>query len=356
MLLRGVSSYVREASEPWNVFLEPRGFHEKLAIPRKGKLDGVILRLTHASLEQSVVRRGVPAVNVSWLNKHSAQIPKVVSDERGCADLAIHHLRDMGYEHTAFVGPSVELQYSDTILRECQRLAGDQLAAFSLSTSSTAGETKLGKWLKNVPKPAGVLAWNAAASKRVLDQCIELDLHVPHEVGIVCIEHDHLIMAMCETPLTSIDQDPLSVGYEAARLLDSLMNGGSPPDEPILVRPQGIIRRQSTEAATTQDEIVRNALQFIQATYAKPIRVGDICEHLEISRRQLEHRFRQAINSTPANEIRRARLANVKRLLVETSLSLDKIALMSGYDYTEVMTRAFKQAFGTTPGEFRKTR
>ena len=156
---------------------------------------------------------------------------------------------------------------------------------------------------------------------------------------------------MCETPLTSIDQDPLSVGYEAARLLDSLIHGGKSPDEPILVRPQGIIRRQSTEAARTEDPVVAAALKFIQESYSRPIRVGDVCEKLDISRRQLEHRFRDAIQSTPAGEIRRTRLANVKRLLVETSLSLDKIALMCGYDYTEVMTRAFKQAFGKTPGE-----
>ena len=202
----------------------------------------------------------------------------------------------------------------------------------------------------------GIVAWNAAESKRILDATMELGLHVPHDVGIVCIEHDHLIASMSQTPLTSIDQDPLTVGYEAARLLESLMQGGDSPDEPILVRPQGVIARQSTVTATTSDAVVRSALEFIQSNFAKPIRVGDICAKLNVSRRQLEHRFRQAINSTPANEIRKTRLANVKRLLVETSLGLDKIAVMSGYDYSEVMTRAFKKEFGNTPGEFRKRR
>ncbi len=355
MVLKGVSSFVREASEAWNVFLEPRGFHEKLYLPKNFRGDGVILRMTHDGLRHSVMRRKLPAVNVSWLGRHSLAIPKVVSDERGCAEMGVCHLREKGYEHIAYLGPDPCLDYSDTIQRECQRVAAE-CASFVPKQPQATRERDVGKWLKKLPKPVGILAWNATASKRILDACIDLGLHVPHDVGIVCIEHDHLMTSMSATPLTSLDQDPLMVGYEAARLLHSLMNGGAPPDEPILIRPQGVICRQSTETATTSDEIVRAALQFIQENFARPIRVGDLCAKLDISRRQLEHRFRLAIDSTPANEIRRARLAHVKRLLVETSLSLEKIAVMSGYDYAEVMTRAFKQSFGNTPGEFRKSR
>lgn len=354
MLLKGVSSYLREVDQPWNVFLEPRGFQEKLSLPRQGEFDGVILRLTHPELQQAIERGGLPAVNVSWLGKHSISIPKVVSDERGCAAIGVRHLIDRGYARIAFLGPPPSLDYSDTTLRECQRIVGQHADYFSVGVAQQ--KKQFAKWLGAVSKPAGILAWNTSTCKQVLDMCMEHEVHVPHDLGIVCIEHDHLIAAMCETPLTSIDQDPLSVGYAAARLLDELMHGGKSPDEPLLIRPHGIILRQSTEIATTEDSIVAAALEFIQEAYARPIRVGDICEKLDISRRQLEHRFRDSINSTPANEIRRVRLANVKRLLVETSLSLDKIANMSGYDYTEVMTRAFKQVYGKTPSEFRKTR
>lgn len=353
-VLQGVATYVRETSDHWNVFLEPRGFHEKLSLPRKFQGDGVILRATHAGLAQSIARRGLPAVNVSWLGKHTSAIPQVVSDGRGCVVLSVEHLQEKGYEQIAYLGPDPRLGYSDTVQREYERLTGSQLSF--QPEAQIARERSVVKWLDGLPRPVGIVAWNATESKRILDACLELGLHIPHDVGIVCIEHDHLIASMSETPLTSVDQDPLSVGYEAARLLDALMNGEPAPDEPILIRPQGVICRQSTESATTSDEVVKRALEFIQHSFTKPIRVGDICGKLDISRRQLEHRFRLAINSTPANEIRRARLANVKRLLVETSLSLDKIAVMSGYDYSEVMTRAFKQAFGKTPGEFRKSR
>ena len=356
MVLKGIASYAREASDSWNVFLEPRGFHEKLSLPKKWQGDGVILRLTHAGLQQAVMRRKLPAVNVSWLGRHSETIPKVVSDERGCAEVGVRHLRDKGYSNIAFVGPSSELDYRDTIDRECQRLAGVDYRSLPQTDARRSGVKSIVEWLKQLPTPLGILAWNTAASKSVLDACTELGLHVPHDVGIVCIEHDHLMASMSDTPLTSIDQDPLSVGYEAARLLDSMMNGARSPDEPILIRPQGVVCRQSTEAAKTEDEVVKAALQYIKENYTRPIRVGDICAILDVSRRQLEHRFRLAINSTPANEIRMARLTNVKRLLVETSFSLDKIAVLSGYDYSEVMTRAFKQKFGYTPGEFRKSR
>ena len=180
-------------------------------------------------------------------------------------------------------------------------------------------------------------------------------LQMPIDVGIVCIEHDHLIASMSQTPVTSIDQDPPSVGYEAAKLLDSLMNGQRTPDEPLLVRPHGLICRQSTDTTMTNDRLVSSALTFIRNNFHKPIRVADICESLDVSRRHMEHRFRNSINSTPANEIRRIRLENVKRLIVETTFSFEQIAIMCGYDYGEVMARAFKQAFDMTPGEFRKS-
>ena len=151
LLLKGVSSYIREAPEPWNVFLEPRGFHEKLSLPRKVELDGVILRLTHPDLGEAIQSHQIPAVNVSWLGKHTSEIPKVASDERGCASTGIGHLRDRGYEQIAFLGPPPKSGYSDTVLRECQRLVGSELVEFYLGESAARAK-KFAKWLQEVPQ------------------------------------------------------------------------------------------------------------------------------------------------------------------------------------------------------------
>lgn len=351
-VLHGVASFIRERSDPWEVFLEARGFQERLSLPKGFQADGVILRLTHASLNNSVTRRKLPAVNVSWLGKHSSKVPKVVSDERLCAELGVNHLRDRGYNNLAYVGPDVDLAYSDTIRRSFETKAGSLGAAFVPEKKGSG----FVEWIKKLPKPVGILAWDTATSRRILETCMRTGIHVPIDVGIVCIEHDHLMASMSQTPLTSIDQDPPSVGYEAAKLLESLMNGKASPDEPLLIRPHGLICRQSTDSTMTTDRLVSTALTFIRNNFSKPIRVTDVCEKLDVSRRHLEHRFRVSINSTPAHEIRRIKLENVKRLIVETNLSLEQIAVMCGYDYAEVMTRAFKQAFEMTPGEFRKSR
>lgn len=355
LLLKGVSAYISEAADPWDVFLEPRGVHEQLSLPQNRKHDGVILRLTHPELQESVKKSHIPAVNVSWLGKHSTAIPKVISDEKACAEVSVRHLVEKGFIAFGYFGPNPNMDYSDAIATECNRVAPGECSVFPQTSDQAVSDEDVVQWVQGLPKPAGIVTWNASASKRVMDACFRLGLHIPHDVGIVCIEHDNLLASMSSIPLTNIDQDPAVVGYEAAKLLDSLMHGAAPPADPVLIRPQGIICRQSTETATNEDKLVREALQFISENFARPIRVADIAKELDISRRQLEHRFRHAIDSTPANEIRRIRLSNVKRLLLETSLGLDKIALNSGYDYTEVMTRAFKQAFGQTPGEYRKT-
>ena len=68
----------------------------------------------------------------------------------------------------------------------------------------------------------------------------------------------------------------------------------------------------------------------------------------------LERRFKELLNRTPAEEIRRVKLERVRELLTETQMSIPEIADAAGFNYVEHMIPAFKKVFGCTPTAYRK--
>ena len=85
-IIQGIADYALEQGG-WDFWIEFRGLQEQLKLPASWNGHGTICRLADARIQQSILQRKLPAVNVSWLGKHSTKIPKVISDERACARL-----------------------------------------------------------------------------------------------------------------------------------------------------------------------------------------------------------------------------------------------------------------------------
>ena len=97
-----------------------------------------------------------------------------------------------------------------------------------------------------------------------------------------------------------------------------------------------------------------SALQFIKANVARPLQVDDVLDHLSISRRSLERRFRAAIGRSVATEIRRAHIERAKQLLVNTTLSIDEVATASGFTSATLIGVMFRKFVGESPTAFRR--
>lgn len=358
-VLRGVAEFATEQGG-WDFFVEPRGFREQLQLPTWWAGHGAIVRLTSPDIGRSLRRRGLPAVNVSWLGKHSAKIPKVVSDEAACGRLAAEHFTERGFRHSAFVGQRPEYGYSsatEDAFRQEFLKRGETFDSFPHPVGTRATlktfRSELTQWLRTLPKPVGVVVWNADFGREVTTACANGHLLVPDEVAVLCVEHDSLMSSLAPTPLSNIDQDGIGVGYSAAALLEQMMQGGAAPAEPIEVRPLRIVCRVSSDTLAADDLIVVQAIRFIRDHAHHPIQVIDVLNHVHVSRRILEHRFEGVVGRSPADEIRRVRLSRVKELLLSTKLSLEQITVRSGFNHLEVMVRCFRREFGITPGQFR---
>ena len=91
----------------------------------------------------------------------------------------------------------------------------------------------------------------------------------------------------------------------------------------------------------------------IQRHHAQPLTLGMVARALSSSPRQLERAFRDFGNTTFRAELTRVRLAEAARLLASQPLVVSDVAHRVGFRQTPHFCKAFKQAFGMTPGAYR---
>jgi LacI family transcriptional regulator len=155
-------------------------------------------------------------------------------------------------------------------------------------------------------------------------------------------------------PLSTIDQPAEQIGYEAARLLEGMMQGKKARKRPLLFPPTRVVVRHSTDILAIDDEMVRDALRLIRERAQDGIRVSEVVRELAVARRALEQRFVRLVGRTPAAEIRRVRIEEAKRLLVDSDRSIADIGRASGFGHQDLFSRVFRRGVGVTPSQFRK--
>lgn len=189
---------------------------------------------------------------------------------------------------------------------------------------------------------------------QVLDACRRVGAAVPNQVAVLGVDNDEYLCGLSLPPLSSIDINSEETGYQAAALLDRLMDGKSPPKRLPKIVPTGVVVRRSTDVLATDDEDVIRAVQFIREQACRPIRTTDVFEELSVSRGQLESRFRSVMGHTVHQEIDRVRIERAKTLLAETMLPIKQVALQSGFRTVQYLARAFRRRTGDTPAAFRR--
>jgi LacI family transcriptional regulator len=205
-----------------------------------------------------------------------------------------------------------------------------------------------------LPKPVGVAACYDVLGLRLLDACRRRGLVVPEQVAVVGAGNDNLLCSLSDPPLSSVEHNLHQVGYEAAGLLDRMMDGEPAPAEPILVEPLGVVARQSTELVAIADPKTSLALHVIRDRACQGIGVDEVARRVSLSRRALERRFHKYVGRSPHDEIVRLQLERVKTLLRESDLTLDAIAQKAGFNYASYMATLFRTRVGQPPGEYRR--
>jgi LacI family transcriptional regulator len=361
-LLRGIHTYVREHGH-WSTYLPElsRGDAPPAWLDQwKGA--GIIARIENQRIADAIVKLKLPVVDVSAA-RAVPTIPWVETDDEEIARLAIDHLRERGFRTFAFCGDS-RFAWSRLRGEAMQRaVAAQGLAIHHFKSGRSASahkateeESQLGEWLKQLPKPVGILACYDIRGRQLLETCRRENIAVPEEVAILGVDNDELLCMLADPPLSSIVPDTHRTGYLAAELLDRMMRGEKVRAEAHLVAPLSVVTRQSTDVLAIDDALVSQAARFIREHACDGVNVEDLMTRIPVTRRVFEARFKAVFGRTPHQEILRIQLRRVEQLLRETDLSLAQIADRAGFSHTEYMSVVFKQKMGMPPSEFRTSK
>ncbi len=195
---------------------------------------------------------------------------------------------------------------------------------------------------------------NDTRGLQVLRTCVSIGVAVPDQVAVIGAGNDDCVCSLCHPPLSSVDLAPEIIGYEASALLDRMMGKRRLPAQDIYVPPRGIVTRLSTDVLATPDQAVSKAVGFIRGHACDHILVGDVLEHVNLSRSALEPKLKQVIGRTIHQEIRRVQIERAKALLATTDLPTKQIASQTGFHYVQYLTRVFRKTTGHTPAVYRK--
>ena len=100
-------------------------------------------------------------------------------------------------------------------------------------------------------------------------------------------------------------------------------------------------------------DYVRYAQNYMETNYSS-ITVADVANYLGISRNYLSDLFRAAIGISPRTYLNNVRLVKSAQLLTGTRLPVRDVAELAGYDNPLSFSRAFKNAFGISPSQYRE--
>lgn len=351
-MLRGILDYVR-GHAPWALDLRTgRRDEVQVATERWSDCDGLIVNRVTPTLSRLIRTRRLPVVLVTAESRPDFPGCVLFCDNAPIVSAAVRHLRFRHCAAYAFVGVT-GMPWSASRGRSfAAALKAEGLPCYSWTD---ADSRRLTKQLARAPKPLGVFAADDVRSRAVLDCCRLAGCRVPDEVMIVGVDNDETLCEMSSPTLSSIPLSTREAGTRAAEILDRAMRGELDATNLPNVTYTGseIIERQSSAFSFTQDALVRHCRELIDARFTEPLRVADLAEALNVSRRTLETHYRAQTGLSVNQDILARRLALAKRLLAETDRRQEDIALACGFCDASHLGAIFRKHEGRPPSAFR---
>jgi LacI family transcriptional regulator len=353
-VMRGIRSYF-EPGPQWT--FEVRSHQDAATcLWIKTRCQGVITYAGTLAWHESILKTGVPCVVITSTVNH-VPLPSICEDHRGVGRQVAEEFLRRGFRTLGIC--SAERVSSGARAEgfvEVSEKAGHRVHLYS-ERSQVDAETSLAglrQWLRELPKPAAVFAVTDSRGTLVLEACRREDIAVPEELVVVAVGNDVEVCNFCYPPMSSVAIPFEAMGRAAAELLYGLMRGDAAPASPIVISPQGIVTRRSSEATVVSDPVVAEASRYIVEHACDPIGVEDVARHTGYSYRRLHERFQEAGGRSLHGEIRRVQLNRAKLMLTETDVPIYEVAKACGWGTAKQIDRIFKRHEGMAPAAYRR--
>ena len=112
---------------------------------------------------------------------------------------------------------------------------------------------------------------------------------------------------------------------------------------------------QTSNAIHSENEIIRQAQQFISSHIREKLSVPLVARQVDVSPSYLTALFHKNLQISPGEYIRRIKLQESKQMIRENNLNFTEIAAELQYSTVHHFSRQFKEKFGITPTEYAKS-
>lgn len=355
----GIQQYARDHAH-WRCEIDQ---HPTYALRERGgeagQYDGVIVRAWPA-LWARLKKLGVPMVNVKY-QSHMEGMSGVYQDPVALGHIAADHLVKRGFKRIGYMydpNERVSVAMRDA-LRERVIEEEREFSEVPLEGGDATDlkyyiqiEKALQRFIDSLKPPVAICFYRPFNARLAIQLCQARGLHVPQDVSILTYQN---LKPVVEIPpqISSFDDNYEKVGYEAAAMLERVMNGQA-QGEVMFVPPRGIHARESTDYYAVEDPLVAEALRYISANLSRKLRADDIAYELAVSVSTLQKRFAKALGRGMGEEILRLRISAVKVMLAEPERTVASIAEQVGFASAVVLNHAFKREMKMTPGAYRR--
>lgn len=209
-------------------------------------------------------------------------------------------------------------------------------------------------WLRALPKPVGILTVETGVAPYLVGFCGAVGIPVPEAVQLIGVDDADDCMG-CTPHASAVEFPAEQIGEAAMEALMTLMQGGAPRPPPV-IRVEGavVIPRGSTGPVDMGSNRVSKAIAMIRAEATRGLSAERLVRLSKLgSTNTFYKRFRQSTGTTPARALRRARLDEACRLLVETRASITSIAASCGFSSANYFAQIFHRELGVTARQYR---
>lgn len=127
-------------------------------------------------------------------------------------------------------------------------------------------------------------------------------------------------------------------------------------DEEPAIKARSKQREKKHHQAVYENDLVLRAIEFMKHHLDKPVPLEQVAEFVGVTSRQLNRAFVVGTSETASAYWRKLRLEHARKLMANSSNSINAIASASGFADASHLISWFRKQYGETPATYRKRR
>jgi LacI family transcriptional regulator len=316
------------------------------------KCDGILTNIHDERYLSALDDMSCPIVRVDNIVE-AGGIPGVFPDDAAVGRFAAQYFLERRFSDFAVLTYPGEVFGQERIAAFMEEVKPHPCHVIELSDLRDANRYKYAlKKFKEKDEPTAVFAVDDDLAIHLIYEARCLGIAIPDSLSVLGVGNNEFVCRKSVIPLSSIVLPERECGYDAARMLDELLDGKSVADRTLL--PLKIVTRQSSDYFAVGDKLIARALRIIHSEFETPVSVGTLAKDISVNRRTLERRFRRVMKVSPLEEVMRVRMSRAQRMLLHSDKRIIEVAYEATFPDLKSMEIQFEKRLGMSPKVYRE--